>query len=74
MYNNLFSAFVKYWRKFLSSGHCALWIVMSKHDEQVCILLVATESIEWKTERNPCNLQVFVTSVVELNYDYGEEG
>lgn len=73
MYNNLFSAFIKYWRKFISSGHHALWISMSKNDEQVCILHIvtasATQSIEGETKRNLCYLQVFVTSVAELNYD-----
>lgn len=42
---------------------------MSENDEQVCMLLVANESIEGKPKRNLYSLQVFVTSVVELNYD-----
>lgn len=45
---------------------------MSQNDEQVCISHIvtasATQSIEGETKRNLCYLQVFVTSVAELNY------
>lgn len=77
MYNNLFFTFVKYWRRSLSSGDHVLWTVMSKKDEEVCLLHIvaaaAAMTTGWEMEKEKSVLPTGI-SAVELTDDYMGSG